>query len=118
MIPVCRQMWINKNAVLQSVRSDTEEAADGRRQHHRRRPELVCGASSKGLEICSRKQLCDRAKVLRPGHAGILHQVGIAGQRTSGAVFCNRRPTGKERPYGTLMVADRVIEGLVFAQIT
>ena len=106
-------MRVHRDGLGLRVDVDAEEAAEGRRDDHGRRPQLVAGAAAEGHKIIAAEQLGHRAQVLRAGQIGVLHQQLIAGQRLVGAVLGQGRPAGKQRPHRALVIAHAVVKLLV-----
>ncbi len=55
-----------------AVDADAEEAAQGGRDDHGARPELVAGAAAKGNEEVAAEEFGVGAEVLGPGEVGVL----------------------------------------------
>src|SRR3978361_1347626 len=111
-VPFGGQMRGDLHGVCQGVHLKAEDSPEYGSYDHRGGPQLVACASSEGLEEVTGEEFGDCSEILRGGEVGILHGALIARQRMAAAVLGQSGPAGEERPYGALVVADGVIEGI------
>src|SRR3984957_21227483 len=109
-VPACGEVRVDGDGFGLGTDGDAKETAQGGRDDHGTRPELVAGTPTKGNKEIAAEEFGVGAEILRPGQVGVLLQELIAGERLVGAVFRERSPAGEERPDGALVVAETVVD--------
>src|SRR4249920_3619745 len=87
-----------------------EHAAEDRADYHSRRPDLMWRIGRERLVVISGEDFGDVAQGSIEHQQCVGAQIRISWKRLVVAVFPDRRPSRKERPYGTEMISSAVIK--------
>ena len=98
--------------IRKRVDIQAEHSAKHRAHNHGRRPDLVWRAGGQRLMIVPGKHLGDMPQRSIRTEQRIGPQIGISGQRPMVTVFPHRRPSRKQRPHRSKMIAARAVPGI------